>query len=300
MVHDSLHENAINLGAARVEPLPAFEPLFPGIEVYVLRLDLIHPIVSGNKYFKLLIPLRKVLAGGKKGILTYGGAYSNHLVATAFICKLHGLRSIGIVRGEEPRVHSPTLVDAASYGMELRFVSRDNYREVPARISEGWEFVPEGGASAFGAIGAAEIVKLVDINKYTHIVSSVGTGTTLAGLIQNAPAHVRFLGMPALKISSHENELKQFIEAHGGRHFKLIYDYHFGGYAKKNQSLLDFMNHLYERYQLPTDFVYTGKLFYGISDLIKKEYFGKKASLLVIHSGGLQGNRSLPANTLKF
>lgn len=301
MLKDTLHENDIHLHSARIDKLSEFDPEFAEVGVDVLRLDHIHPVISGNKYFKLLKPIERALNAGKTGIITYGGAYSNHLVATALACKINGLKSVGIVRGEEPKEYSPTLVDARSYGMELRFTPREQYgKNIPESNSE-WEVVPEGGRSVAGIEGASTILKLFNADDYTHIICSVGTGTTIAGLMSEAPSHLRFVGLPALKISAEENELKNFITINGAHlNPDLIYDYHFGGYAKKTTQLIAFMNTFFDRFHIPTDFVYTGKLFYGVSDLVRKGYFGKKASLLVIHSGGLQGNRSLPFGALKF
>jgi 1-aminocyclopropane-1-carboxylate deaminase len=297
----SLHDNEIKLSLAKIEPLDTFDSSYPRIRVDVLRLDLVHPVVSGNKYFKLIYPLQAALRERKKGIITYGGAYSNHLLATACICHQYGLRSIGIVRGEEPKLYSPTLLQAINYGMELKFLPRHQYKLHNMPEEEDWIVVNEGGRSAAGIAGAATIMDLAGTQAYSHIACAVGTGTTMAGLMQRATNDQTVLGFVVLKTGTETNELENFVSnASPQCDHRLIHDYHFGGYAKKTPGLIAFMNTFFDRYKIPTDFVYTAKLFFGVKDLISKGFFAEDASVLIIHSGGLQGNRSLPAHTLNF
>jgi D-cysteine desulfhydrase len=294
----------INLSKARLQSLDDFDISRPDIKLDVLRLDLIHRLVSGNKYFKLKYHIEKAFAENKKGILSFGGAYSNHLVATAYTCAYHGLRSVGIVRGEEPTLLSPALTDAKAYGMELRFISRDRYKDRDTGLINEPDFllVNEGGQSEEGIRGASEIMNLVSPKRYTHIACSIGTGTMITGIINNSSKEQKILGFSSLKISNEQdNELSAFISNSSTQNnYSIFYQYHFGGYAKKNNELLEFMNQFYTKWNIPTDFVYTAKLFYGITDLVKQGYFTEASSILVIHSGGLQGNRSLEKGVLKF
>lgn len=278
-----------------------------GVHSDVLRLDLIHPVLSGNKWFKLKYYLQQAKAQ-KQGILTFGGAYSNHLVATAIACKLDGIPAIGIVRGESATTLSPTLLEIQTYGMQLQFVSRTTFQDDQALIASMQEthpdylVVPAGGQGDAGVRGAAEIVSLANLQAYTHVACAIGTGTMFAGLIKALLPHQHALGFSSLKIADREhNSILGFVKAYvDPSRFSVIYDYHFGGYARKNGTLITFMNNLYRSYTLPTDFVYTGKLMYGINELIHKDYFPPDSRILLIHSGGLQGNRSLPAGTLSF
>lgn len=273
----------------------------------MLRLDLIHPVLSGNKWFKLKYYLQQAKAQNR-GILTFGGAYSNHLVATAIACKLEDIPAIGIVRGESAPTLSPTLLEVQTYGMQLRFVSRTTFQDDQALIASmqkahpGYLVVPAGGQGETGVRGATEILSLANLQAYTHVACAIGTGTMFAGLIKALLPHQHALGFSSLKIADHEhNSILDFVKTYAGpSRFSVMYDYHFGGYARKNSTLIAFMNDLYETYALPTDFVYTGKLMYGIDELIHKDYFPADSRILLIHSGGLQGNRSLPAGTLSF
>ena len=278
------------------------------IRIDVLRLDLLHPVISGNKWFKLKYHLQKAKQLQKKGILSFGGAWSNHLVATAASAQLAGLSAIGIVRGEAPPQLSPTLLDAQHYGMHLQFIPRTQYadeRTIVNGMTEKYPeylVVPAGGQSDLGVRGAAEILSLVSKNDYTHIAAAAGTGTMLAGLLHTSQPDQVVLGFSSLKISDPDNNtlisfVRQYSD-HAG--LQMIYQYHFGGYARMNDTLLNFMNDLYEQYQLPTDLVYTGKLFYGISDLVANNFFPMNSRLLVVHSGGLQGNRSVKPGILRF
>ena len=272
----------------------------------VLRLDEIHPVVSGNKWFKLKKYVSDALENNKKGILTYGGPYSNHIVATAATCKYYNLKSIGIIRGERPKILSHTLQQALDYSMQLHFVTRGDYKQkyIPEQVfsridlSE-YSIVDEGGYGMKGMMGARDIIKETDKNEYTHIIAAVGTGTMLSGLIAGALPGQKIIGIPVLKDDSLEQKIKALVLT--DRHdFELNYNYHFGGYAKYNPELIRFMNNWYEQYGIPTDFVYTGKLFFALHDLLSKDALNKENNILCIHSGGLQGNLSLPKGTLIF
>lgn len=278
-----------------------------GITVDALRLDLIHPQVSGNKWFKLKYPLISALSTGKKGMLSFGGAYSNHLVAMAFACRENGLESMAIIRGDDPQMSNPSLQQMREYGMKLVFVPREAYRHKEKLTGQYLEknpeyyYVPEGGQSEDGIKGASEILQ-PGHNEYTDIICAVGTGTTIAGIVNASATPQKITGICSLKIpDKSENALLNFIKTNTVRNnFRLLSDYHFGGYARKNDLLITFMNELYLKENIPTDFVYTGKLFFAVYDLARKKYFAEGSKVLIIHSGGLQGNRSLEKGILKF
>lgn len=291
--------------SCRIDSLQSFFSFRQTVDV--LRLDLVHPVISGNKWFKLQPYLGEAVAM-KKTLLTFGGAFSNHLVASAAAANAAGIQSIGLVRGEKAPSLSPTLQQAAGYGMQLYFITREAYRQksLPAQILEEFAsdelyIVPEGGYGAKGAAGAGKILTLHDTGKYTHLFCAVGTGTTLAGLVAAADAGQKVVGISAMKNNlSLEEEIKQLLPPEKKQAFSLLHHYHFGGYARKTDELLQFMNNLYATAALPTDFVYTAKLLYAVFDLLRNGNFASSDKLLLVHTGGLQGNRSLPKGTLIF
>ena len=241
-------------------------------------------------------------------ILTFGGAFSNHIVATAAAAKANGLASIGIIRGERGTLSSPTLEDAAAFGMDLQFLPRDQYKtkQLPSSLFETYSpddvyMIAEGGYGKLGAAGAMDILEQVDKAAYTHIIAAVGTGTMLAGLTLASLPHQQVLGIPVLKnCASLQAEIDALLPAEKRGKYSLIGDYHLGGYAKRTPELIRYMNEWYISTGIPSDFVYTGKLFFAVQDLAWNNYFPSGSRLLVIHSGGLQGNRSLPKQTLIF
>jgi 1-aminocyclopropane-1-carboxylate deaminase len=301
-----LPENIVNLSAANIQrlQLPVLDTY--AIALDVLRLDKIDPVISGNKWFKLKYYLQHALQNRQKRVLTFGGAWSNHIVATACAAKKAGLDSIGIIRGEKPAVLSGTLLMAIDWGMQLVFVSREMYNQKkdPAfieRLLQEYDhpcIIPEGGEGATGIKGAAEILALAGAGNYTHLLCAVGTGTLLSGLAAASLPNQQLIGIPVLK--GFDNWTPPAITMEAWQRTHILPQYHMGGYAKKNDGLLDFMNQFFNQTGVPSDFVYTGKLFFSIIDLIKKGYFPKQSRLLAIHSGGLQGNDSLPPGTLVF
>jgi 1-aminocyclopropane-1-carboxylate deaminase len=280
------------------------------VTVSVLRLDKIHPIVSGNKLFKLHYFLEKAIADKHDTVLTFGGPYSNHLAATAFACKALHLNSIGIVRGEKPDQLSHTLQQCMQDGMLLKFISRADYskKQTTAFLhnlkNEFGEciIIPEGGQHPLGAKGAALIMDLIKDKNYTHICTASGTATTAAGLLLAARPHQVIVSFEVLKgITDNKNSIKELTENSNDFENLLISgDYHFGGYAKKTTGLIHFMNECWLRHNLPLDFVYTAKMLFGVIDCINKDIFKKGSEILCVHTGGLQGNKSLPLNTLLF
>ena len=298
----SINYNAISTDAIA---LPGWDQM--NVQAAVLRLDKIHSTISGNKWFKLRYYLEEAVSLNKKLVITFGGPWSNHLLATAAACRLVNLKAIGIVRGEEPAILSPTLKQVLQAGMELIYISRSDYRmkTLPGElIDKDYYLIPEGGYGMHGAAGAATILDRVPKNNYSHICCAVGTGTMMAGLIEGANDMQQVTGISSQKNNYSLEENIQLLLGDGNRKpgtaFRIIHDYHFGGYGHHQPALLDFMNYFYQHTGIPSDFVYTAKLFYGINDLVLQGYFPKGSKLLLIHSGGLQGNASINNGTLIF
>ncbi len=277
------------------------------ITLSLLRLDMIHPVISGNKIFKLYYFLQKAIALNIK-IITFGGVYSNHLAATAAACKHYGLQCVGIVRGEKPPALSPPLLYCSQQDMHLEFISRSAYKQKEEnifhqnlRLKYGDHLlIPEGGFGEEGVRGAAEIYRYITNKFYTHVCCSVGTATTLAGLLQAAEPSQQIVGFNALKELNFEERLTRLLKNPLPGNYCLIKKYHFGGYAKKSSDLVAFMNTFYEDHCIPLDFVYTGKMMYGVIDMLKQNYFPEKSRIICIHTGGLQGNSSLIPGVLRY
>ena len=275
--------------------------------VSVLRLDKIHPIVSGNKWFKLKYYIEDAKVRKKDHVVTFGGAYSNHIIATAAAGKLYGFRTSGIIRGERPAKLSHTLLLAKEYDMQLMFVTREEYRnkKIPKEIedvSEEVYLINEGGYGQLGAKGAAEILDHCNKENFSHIACAVGTSTMMAGLIKASLPRQEIIGIAVVKDETGlKDELISLLSLkEKEKKFQLVTDYHFGGYARHKPGLINFMNEFYKTTSIATDFVYTGKLFFAIEDMIGRNLFPDHSNILIIHSGGLQGNLSLPKRTLIF
>ncbi len=255
------------------------------VDVSVLRLDLIHPQISGNKWFKLKYNLEEAKRLGYDTILTFGGAFSNHIHATAVACNQAGFKSIGVIRGEPSSIGNYTLSDAAANGMQLFFVSREDYnkkqeagfiKSLTERFGNFYS-VPEGGDNELGAKGCEEI--LPTQNNFDIVLCACGTGTTLKGISNSLQPSQKIIGISVLKGVGDLNA-----------NANVNAEYHFGGYAKHTNELLEFKKNFEAQTQIPLDYVYTSKLFFGAYDLIKSNRLtGNK--ILIIHSGGLQGNR---------
>lgn len=293
----------INIQNIHIQSLPSLSA--NGIQTDILRLDLVHPIISGNKWFKLKYYLEEARTQDSSCVASFGGAYSNHIVALAYAAQINGFASIGFIRGDEATTLSSTLQEASSYGMKLIFIDRHAYRDKATVIKQyhqpGYYWIPEGGYGILGAKGAADILSVADCNSYTHIICATGTGTMMSGLILAAQPHQKIIGISVLKNHvSIADEIKALIGASVGTDFECIHGYDFGGYAKHPESLLNFMRALWTTDQLPTDIVYTAKLCYAVKELVSTSYFPANSRLLLIHSGGLQGNRSLPSGSLPF
>ena len=257
-----------------------------GIRVSALRLDLIHPRISGNKWFKLKYNLEEARKLEHGTILTFGGAFSNHIHATAVACNKAGFKCIGVIRGEKESENNSTLSEAKTHGMELYFVSREDYRRkeeekfIDRLKTKFGEFylIPEGGNNALGEKGCEEI--LPEQNDFDYIVCAVGTGTTFRGIERSIRSAQKLIGISVLKghgeISSYRN---------------IISEYHFGGYARHTPELLKFKENFERETNIPLDYVYTSKLFLAVNDLVLKGEIPEGSKVLVIHSGGLQGNK---------
>ena len=290
----------------RKPPIQAVPSFSHYQKVDLLRLDLLHPIVSGNKFYKLRYYIEFALAKEFSTVASFGGPYSNHIVALAYTAKEAGLKSIGYIRTNTDEPMTPSLKEAKAYGMELVYLGRTDFQSKKAAILQSSEMntdcylIDEGGYGTIGAKGAATILTTQDTSHYDVIICAVGTGTMLAGIIHAADAHQKIIGIPVLKNEgSIESEINFLLE-NKNRPYTLLHQFHQGGYAKTNPMMLDFMNRLWDAEKIPTDIVYTSKLLFGVEQLINENYFDKDISILVIHSGGLQGNRSLPEGTLKF
>ena len=279
------------------------------VSVIMARLDKIHPIVSGNKLFKLHYFLEESIRHNQKTILSFGGAYSNHLVATAYACKLAGIACIGIVRAERPATVSHTLKLCETYGMQLHFISREAYYSkdslpfIEQLTNQFGEFtlIPEGGYHPLGAAGAALIMDRISGAKATHVCTAVGTATTLAGLLKNRINNETVIAVPVIKNMNDIAERLLYLGNTKELNNPVIFDnYHFGGYAKRTTGLISFMNDFFLKHAVPTDFVYTAKMMYAVIDKINAGYFAEGSTVICLHTGGLQGNASLPPGTLVF
>ncbi len=275
------------------------------VQLDILRLDKLHPVISGNKWFKLKYYLQDAKHKEYNTIATFGGAFSNHIIATACACNKAGLKSIGIIRGERPAILSHTLLMAEQYGMELSFVSRSAYedKETIKKDFKNVYWIAEGGYGNLGAQGAKEILSFCnESEKYTHIVCAVGTGTMMAGIIQSVNPKQTVIGISVMKGNySLMEKVETLLNVEDiNKSYRIIHDYHFGGYAKHPPGLIQFMNDIWQHHQLPTDIVYTAKTFYAAQQLIINNTIPEGSNVLLIHSGGLQGNLSLPAKTLCF
>ena len=267
------------------------------IQLFVKRIDLIYPFFSGNKYYKLKYNLLESEKQKKDTILTFGGAYSNHIVATAFAAKQKGFKSIGIIRGEKTLPLNDTLSFAKENLMELHYVSRSEYRKKHTedfinKLKDKFNdfyLIPEGGTNNLAIKGTEEILEVNDTHPF--ICTAIGTGATVSGIINSSSYNQKVLGFPALKGSEDlEKDIRSWTNK---QNCKLITDYHFSGYAKISEELIQFIMDFYHTQNIPLDSIYTGKMMFGIFDLIKKDFFPKGSSVLAIHTGGLQGNKGM-------
>lgn len=266
------------------------------VTMAIKREDLIHPFISGNKYRKLKYNLERAKALKLNTLLSFGGAFSNHIAAVAYAGKEYGFNTIGIIRGDEllrKQGLNPTLTFAKSCGMQLKFVSREDYRKknrddfIENLKTDFGEFylIPEGGTNTLAVKGCQEILQEADF-KFNYICCAVGTGGTIAGLINASKMHQEIIGFPALKGDFLQEDIRKFANQDN---WTLETAYHFGGYGKIKPELIAFINKFKACYGIPLDPIYTGKMMYGIFSLLDNGFFPEHSKILVIHTGGLQG-----------
>ena len=266
------------------------------VRLFVRREDLIHPFVSGNKFRKLRYNLIEAKQQKYSKLLTFGGAYSNHIAAVAYAGKLNGFETIGVIRGDELEANwanNPTLQFANLCGMQFEFVSREAYRnKTDDLFLEGLKLkfddfytIPEGGTNDLAVKGCKEILTELD-NEFEYVCVSVGTGGTISGIINGSFDGQKIIGFPALKGDFLIKDICNFAKKDN---WSLNLDYHFGGYGKVTPELILFINSFFEENNIPLDPIYTGKMVYGVMDLIEKDFFEKGSKILLIHTGGLQG-----------
>lgn len=286
---------------SRVQQVSLSEISTKGVSLFIKREDELHPFISGNKYRKLNYNLAEALKQKKHTLLTFGGAYSNHIAAAAAAGFEHNFKTIGVIRGDELAdnleavLHgNPTLKFASEHGMKFHFVSRSAYRD---KTSESFisclkekfgdfYLVPEGGTNKFAVKGCEEILTEEDAG-FNIICSAVGTGGTISGIINSINNNQSVIGFPALKGDFLQHEINKYVVEN--KNWSLNTNYNFGGYAKISEELITFINNFKDETGIPLDPVYTGKMLFGIVDLIKKDYFQKGTKILAIHTGGLQG-----------
>ncbi len=276
-----------------------------GVKLLIKREDLNHPFVAGNKWWKLKYNLEAALVQGYTTILTFGGAYSNHIYATAAAANEVGLKSIGIIRGEETKPLNHTLAFAESQGMKLQYVSREAYRQKSEEAfiqnlhDQFGDFylIPEGGTNELAMKGCAEFAAQLNAEvDFDYLCLPVGTGGTMAGMVAGLNQQTEVIGISVLKDGTFlkkeiNNHLKNFSdEFYGNWHIET--SYHHGGYAKTNPLLFAFMDEMNINHKLPLDPVYTAKLMWGILDMVAKGRFKRGSTVLVLHTGGLQGLQS--------
>lgn len=266
------------------------------VQLTIKRLDLIHPQISGNKFFKLKYNLLAAQQQGFSQVLTFGGAFSNHIAATAFAAQHFGFQSIGMIRGEElaSQPFNPTLQAAHDLGMQLNFVTRSEYRlrhqagylqQLQQQYPQAF-IIPEGGSNALAIQGTQEILSPDDMENYDVICCAVGTGGTLAGIIESSSDHQHILGFSALKGDFLKQDIQQWTDK---SNWSLTDAYCCGGYAKTTLKLRQFIQNFEQEYAIPLEHIYTAKMMMGIFDLIQKNHFPTNTRILAIHTGGLQG-----------
>jgi 1-aminocyclopropane-1-carboxylate deaminase len=264
------------------------------VNLFLKRDDLIHPLISGNKWRKLKYVLARARQQNKNHLVTFGGAYSNHLLATAAAAALFGFKCTGIVRGE--KVDNTHLFLCRLHGMELQFTDRQSYRDKLLIFEQAFGddkdvfFIDEGGASAEAALGCSDLVEELTAT-YDHLFCACGTGTTAAGIINGlakAGLNTKFNGVPVFKNGGFIAEaINQYLNE--PTDYLLHLDYHFGGYAKTTPALIAFVENFIQTTGILIEPIYTGKMLYGVFDLVQKNYFAAGSNILAIHTGGVLG-----------
>ena len=270
------------------------------VRLIIKREDQNHPFVSGNKWWKLKYNLEEASKARQTTLLTFGGAYSNHIYATAAAAQELGLKSIGIIRGEETLPLNPTLSFAKASGMQLHYISREAYRnktetsfiEQLQKQFGDFYLIPEGGTNELAVKGCAEFAfQLNGEVDFDYLCLPIGTGGTIAGMIEGLDESKKVIGFPSLKGATFlEDEIRKYTSK---KNWQLVYDYHFGGYAKSSKELGEFVNQFEKEFNIPFDPIYTAKMMFGIMDLIRKNFFESGSTILLVHTGGLQGRQQI-------
>ena len=314
MISSDTHSDINNIPPSPIQELQSALFREHDVRVFVKRDDLIHPSVQGNKWRKLKYNILKIKELGISEVMTFGGAFSNHIHATAAAGKLYGFNTIGIIRGECTTPLSSTLVFAINCGMKLHFVSRVEFKDkntLAAKMQENSVcciyLLPEGGTNELALNGCQEIVKEVNLQlpfKVDYFVTACGTGGTVSGIIKATDNSQKVLGISVLKGDFLGEEVAKLINYNNNQYdivqknqpfcektinWEILTDYHFGGYAKYDLELLTFINNFKTEFDIQLDPVYTGKMFYALFDKIKKGYFPKGSCIVAVHTGGLQG-----------
>lgn len=292
-------ELGINTKAAIIEPIQHPVLAYNNVHLHIKRDDLLHPIISGNKWRKLKYTLLHALTKGHEHLISMGGAYSNHLHALAYVGHKLNLKTTGLIRGEQPAEDNQTLADLKKWGMNLEFVTRGAFRDLrkyrnhdsePAKKYDGF-WIPEGGASHDALRGVGEIIKEIELD-FDTLTLACGTGTTLAGIAKALPSTKKALGFSALKGGGFlEKDIKKLLHTKGMPNWSINFDYHFGGFAKTTDELISFIEEFQSHNDIPLEPLYNGKMLFGLLDLIKNDRFKKGHTIIAIHTGGLQGNR---------
>lgn len=268
------------------------------IELWMKRDDLLHPVISGNKWRKLKYCLDQALSMGSNTVISMGGAYSNHLHALAYVGMALGLKTAGLIRGERPEPLTPTLRDCQSWGMELRFVSRSDYRllrqyreyDALPGIRPGEYWLPEGGAHSLALEGIKEGIEEIEL-PYDVLCLPCGTGTTLAGCVSAVSERVSVIGFAAVKNAGYLTDEVEKLLQRPYTNWTVNHDYHFGGFARTTSELSQFINEFELKHKIELEPVYSGKMIYALYDLIAKNHFQPGQRVIALHTGGLQGNR---------
>lgn len=272
-----------------------------GVRLFIKREDLNHPTIQGNKYWKLLYNIKEAKKQNKHTLITFGGAFSNHIYATAAAGKANNLHTIGIIRGERINPLNHTLTAAEAYGMQLHFISRADYRkknedtfikDLNLRFPNSY-IIPEGGTNSLAIKGCQDFAKEIqNQDTFDAICLSVGTGGTISGLITGYHLEQKIIGFSSLKGNFLKKDVQKLLLTYSDNtytNFSINNNYHFGGYAKHQPELITFINEFKQKHNIPLEPIYTGKMMYGIYDLIQNGGFASNSKILAIHTGGMQG-----------
>ena len=290
-------------------PLISFTPTWKGaeqVEIKIKRDDLIHPVISGNKWRKLSSLLNEI-PQDTKGIVSFGGGFSNHIHALAYCCKGLSLPFTAIIRGDYSQHITPMLEDILAWGAQVVYVDRvtfkrrndEDYLKALSRQFDGYSIIPEGGSHKNAIQGIANVVKEVEWD-FDTILTPVASGATLAGVAQSLNTHQRAIGIAVLKGKGYlETLVESFVSPPRGN-WHIEHGFHHGRYGKVSPELDRFCTDLFEEYKVPVEGVYSGKLFFALKAMLANRTFPKGHKILVLHTGGVQGARQKQPNNLKF